>query len=52
VKFLLPRKLRRAIAKASLRKSWRLAGASGLNGMDEDEINQEIARVRSGLRRK
>jgi antitoxin (DNA-binding transcriptional repressor) of toxin-antitoxin stability system len=39
------RELRRAMAKASLRKSWRLAEASGKD-MSEDEIEREISQVR------
>ncbi len=40
------RELRRAMAKASLRESWRLAEESGLSRMSEDEIDQEIDRAR------
>jgi antitoxin (DNA-binding transcriptional repressor) of toxin-antitoxin stability system len=40
------RELRRAMAKASLRRSWRLAGESGLPLMDEEEIDREIGLVR------
>jgi hypothetical protein len=39
------RELRRAMAKASLRKNWRLAEASGKD-MSEDEIEREISQVR------
>jgi antitoxin (DNA-binding transcriptional repressor) of toxin-antitoxin stability system len=39
------RELRRAIAKASLRKNWRLAEAAGVELSDE-EIDQEINQVR------
>lgn len=51
------RELRRAIAKASLRRNWRLADASTVKLSDE-EIDREIAQVRkiqsaeSGRRRK
>lgn len=51
------RELRRAIAKASLRRSWRLAEATPVKLSDE-EIDREIAQVRktrsgnSGGRRK
>ena len=40
------RELRRAMAKASLRKNWRLAEASKVN-LTEEEINQEISQVRT-----
>ena len=39
------RELRRAMAKASLRKNWRLAEASGKD-LSEDEIEREINQVR------
>lgn len=39
------RELRRAMAKASLRQTWRLAGASGSN-LSEEEIDREINQVR------
>ena len=39
------RELRRAMAKASLRKNWRLAEAAGA-GLSEEEIDQEINQVR------
>lgn len=41
------RELRRAMAKASLRESWRLAQESGLDQMSEEEIDQEIGQVRT-----
>jgi antitoxin (DNA-binding transcriptional repressor) of toxin-antitoxin stability system len=40
------RELRRAMAKASLRRGWRLAGESGQPPMDEAEIDREIDFVR------
>ena len=40
------RELRRAMAKASLRKNWRLAEASGVN-LSEEEMNREIDQVRA-----
>lgn len=40
------RELRRAMAKASLRESWVHAKASGLDQMDDEEIDQEIQQVR------
>ncbi len=40
------RELRRAIAKASLRKNWRLAEASGKE-LGEEEIEREINQVRA-----
>jgi antitoxin (DNA-binding transcriptional repressor) of toxin-antitoxin stability system len=39
------RELRRAMAKASLRKNWRLAEAAGVDVSDE-EIDREINQVR------
>ena len=46
------RELRRAMAKASLRKSWRLAGEAGLDTMTDAEIEAEIAAARSNRRRR
>lgn len=40
------RELRRAMALASLRESWRLAEASGANLASEEEIEAEINRIR------
>ena len=40
------RELRRAIAKASLREGWLHARASGLDQMNDEEIEQEIKQVR------
>jgi hypothetical protein len=40
------RELRRAMAKASLRESWVHAKASGLEEMNDEEIEQEIKQVR------
>ncbi len=40
------RELRRAMALASLRESWRLAEASGANLATEEEIEAEIDRIR------
>ena len=34
------------MARASLRESWRLAEASGANLITEEEIEEEISRVR------
>jgi antitoxin (DNA-binding transcriptional repressor) of toxin-antitoxin stability system len=45
------RELRRAMAKASLRKNWRLAETSRVN-LNEEEINQEIHQVRTIRQRK
>jgi antitoxin (DNA-binding transcriptional repressor) of toxin-antitoxin stability system len=42
------RELRRAMAIASLRESWRLAEEAG--GMTDEEIDAEIAEVRAGHR--
>jgi antitoxin (DNA-binding transcriptional repressor) of toxin-antitoxin stability system len=44
------RELRRAMAKASLRRNWRLAEASGADLSDE-EIDREINQVRVTRRR-
>ena len=41
------RELRRAMALASLRESWRLAEASGANLITEEEIEAEIDAVRT-----
>jgi antitoxin (DNA-binding transcriptional repressor) of toxin-antitoxin stability system len=41
------RELRRAMALASLRESWRLAEASGANLISDEEIDAEISRIRS-----
>lgn len=46
------RELRRAMAKASLRESWRLAESAGLDRMSDDEIDREIEQVRGRRRRK
>jgi len=45
------RELRRAMAKASLRKNWRLAEAAGVDLSDE-EIDREINQVRVVRRRR
>ena len=45
------RELRRAMAKASLRYNWRIAGASGAK-VSEEEINREINQVRVVRRRR
>ena len=44
--------LRRAMAKASLRESWRLAQESGLDRMSEQEIDREIDQVRVARQRR
>jgi antitoxin (DNA-binding transcriptional repressor) of toxin-antitoxin stability system len=41
------RELRRAMARASLRKGWLLAKSSGLDPIDDEEIDREIGLVRS-----
>jgi antitoxin (DNA-binding transcriptional repressor) of toxin-antitoxin stability system len=47
------RELRRAMAKASLQRSWRHADGSGWDQATDDEIDREIDRVRTvGKRRK
>jgi antitoxin (DNA-binding transcriptional repressor) of toxin-antitoxin stability system len=40
------KELRRAMAKASLRRGWSRAEASGLNETSDEEINREIIRLR------
>jgi antitoxin (DNA-binding transcriptional repressor) of toxin-antitoxin stability system len=45
------RELRRAMAKASLHKNWRLAEASGVS-LSEEEIDREINQVRVVRRRR
>lgn len=46
------RELRRAMAKASLRQSWRLAEAAGTNRISEEEIDSEIEKVRDARQRR
>ena len=46
------RDLRRAMAKASLRESWRLAREAGLDQMSEEDIDQEIDQVRAARRQR
>ena len=41
------RDLRRAMALASLRESWRQAEAAGYNNATMDEIDAEISRIRA-----
>jgi antitoxin (DNA-binding transcriptional repressor) of toxin-antitoxin stability system len=48
---LQDRELRRAIAKASLRESWRLAQEDGLDRMSDEEIDREIDQTRVARRR-
>lgn len=60
--FLLPvlgdvasedRELRRALAKASLRESWRNAKSADLDRISDEEIDREIGQLRAaGKRRK
>jgi antitoxin (DNA-binding transcriptional repressor) of toxin-antitoxin stability system len=45
------RELRRAMAKSSLRKNWRLVEASGVS-LSEEEIDREINQVRVVRRRR
>ncbi len=44
------RELRRAMAKASLRKNWRAAEAAG-EGLSDEEIDREIDQVRVARQR-
>jgi antitoxin (DNA-binding transcriptional repressor) of toxin-antitoxin stability system len=46
------RELRRAVAKASLHESWLHAKASGLDQINQEEINQEIKQARRVRRRR
>jgi len=46
------RELRRAMAKASLRESWRIADDSGLSQMSEAEVEREIREARSSSSRR
>jgi antitoxin (DNA-binding transcriptional repressor) of toxin-antitoxin stability system len=46
------RELRRAMAKASLRESWVHARASGLDQMNEEDIEREIMQVRKVRKRR
>ncbi len=46
------RELRRAMAKASMRESWVHANASGLDRMNDEEIEQEIRQVRRVRKRR
>jgi antitoxin (DNA-binding transcriptional repressor) of toxin-antitoxin stability system len=46
------KELRRAMAKASLRKSWQLAEAAGLAQIGDEEIDREIHRVRAARQRR
>ena len=46
------RELRRAMAKASLRRDWQLARESGLDTIADAEIDAEIAEARKALPRR
>jgi len=46
------RELRRAMAKASLRESWVHARASGLDQMNEEDVEREIKQVRKVRKRR
>jgi antitoxin (DNA-binding transcriptional repressor) of toxin-antitoxin stability system len=45
------RELRRAMAKASLRESWRRAKTLGFDNITDEEIGEEIKRVRAFRKR-
>jgi antitoxin (DNA-binding transcriptional repressor) of toxin-antitoxin stability system len=47
---LVDRELRRAMAKASLRETWRLAAEIGPDRISEEEIDREIGQVRTARR--
>ena len=44
--------LRRAMALASLRESWRYAEEQGLDRVSDEEIDEEIRKIRQKARRK
>ena len=46
------RELRRAMAKASLRESWRVADESGLSQMSDEEIQREVDHARTARGRR
>lgn len=46
------RELRRALAKVSLRESWRRAEAEGVTNVTAGEVDASIAAVRKGMHRK
>jgi antitoxin (DNA-binding transcriptional repressor) of toxin-antitoxin stability system len=46
------KELRRAMAKASLRRSWRRAEISGFDQTSDEEIAREIGRLRTARKRK
>lgn len=49
---LQDRELRRAMARASLRESWRRAESLGIDNMSMEEIDREIGRMRRERRRR
>lgn len=49
---LQDRELRRAMAMASLRESWRRAEELGIDKLTDEEINEEIDRMRRERRRR
>ena len=42
---MIDRELRRAMAKASLRESWRQAEAAGLDQVSDSELDQAVSQV-------
>ena len=48
----IDRELRRALAKVSLRESWRLAEAAGVHTVSDEEIDEAVASARRVSRRK
>lgn len=46
------KELRRAMAMASLQESWRYAGERGFDRASDDEINEEISKVRQRKRKR
>jgi antitoxin (DNA-binding transcriptional repressor) of toxin-antitoxin stability system len=49
---LQDRELRRALAKASLRESWRIASEAGLDRAAEAEVEEALSKARRPARRR
>jgi len=45
------KELRRAMAKASLRRSWRRAEISGFDRTSDEEVDREVGRLRAARKR-
>jgi hypothetical protein len=48
---MIDRELRRAMAKASLRESWRQAEATGVDQISNREIDEAVGQVRTTRKR-